>query len=124
MPQGSKKARGPLDENDKRRLVLKLVTQLRCAECGRLYDPQDFALIHRRQDVWVLSTRCRHCDEPCHVVVFMDLEAEAEPEPVTDLTPGELKVADQWSPITADDVLDMHALLCEFEGDFEELLED
>jgi hypothetical protein len=51
------------------------------------------------------------------------MRPEAEPEPVTDLMPEELKVAEQWSPITTDDVLDIHALLSEFEGDFEELFE-
>jgi hypothetical protein len=121
MEQGWMKAVGPRDEGEKRRLILKLIAQLRCMECGRLYDPHDFTLVHRRQDLWVLSTRCRNCDEPCHVVVFMELEEE--PEPVTDLTPKELEVAGQWPPITADDVLDMHALLSEFEGDFEELFE-
>lgn len=113
------KARGPLDENDKRRLVLKLVTQLRCVECGKLYDPRDFTLIHRWKDMWVLNARCRHCDEPCHVIVFMDLRAA--PEPVTDLTPEELEAEGEWLPITADDVLDMHTLLREFDGDIEAL---
>jgi hypothetical protein len=112
---------GPLDEGDKRRLVLELVAQLRCVECGRLYDPHDFTLIHRQEEVWVLSTRCRHCDEPCHVVVFMELEAETDP--ITDLLPEELEAATEWPPITADDVLDVHHLLSEFEGDMEALFE-
>lgn len=112
-------AGSPLDEDDERRLVLSLVTRLRCVECGRLYDPKDFAVVHRWQQVWVLSTRCRHCEEPCHVVVFMRLDAE--PEPVVDLTPEEIRAAEQWPPITADDVLDVHMLLKEFDGDLEAL---
>jgi hypothetical protein len=55
--QGGMKAKGPLSEGDKRRLVLKLVAQLRCVECGRTYEPGDFTLIHRWQDLWVLGTR-------------------------------------------------------------------
>lgn len=112
---------GPLEEGDKRRWILKLLSQIRCVECGQLYNPHDFTVVHRRKDLWVLSTRCQNCTQPCHVVIYM--RPEAEPELVTDLTPEELKVADQWSPITTDDVLDMHALLSEFEGDFEELLQ-
>ncbi len=110
-----------MDENEKRRMVSRLVTQLRCTECGRLYDPHDFALVQRRRDMWVLSTRCRSCDEPCHVVVFMRLDVESEP--ITDLTPEELEGADEWPPITADDVLDVHALLCECAEDFDALFE-
>jgi hypothetical protein len=121
MEQGWMKESGPLSEGDKRRLVLKLVTQLRCVECGRPYDRQDFTLIHNWQDMWVLSTRCRHCDEQVQVVILMRLDAE--PEPATDLSPDEIKTADQWPAITSDDVLDMHALLHEFDGDFDALFE-
>lgn len=109
----------PLDENDKRRLILKLVTQMRCVKCGQAYDPADLTLVHRWQDLWVLSTHCRHCGDPCHVIVFMRLDAE--PEPVIDLTPEECKSADKWPPITADDVLDIHTILQEFDGDLETL---
>lgn len=120
MEHGWPGAGTPLDDNDKRRLVSQLVRQLRCMACNRLYDPEDFTLVHRWQEVWVLSTRCRHCDELCHVVIFMQLGTE--PEPVMDLTPGEAQIAADRPPITADDVLDMHLLLHEFDGDFEELL--
>jgi hypothetical protein len=113
-------SRIPLDDNDKRHLLLRLITRLRCTECGRFYDPEDFALVHRWQDVWVLSTRCRHCDDLCHVVVFMHLDAD--PEPFLDLTPEESQSADEWPPITADDVLDMHALLQGLDGDLTGIL--
>jgi hypothetical protein len=49
------------------------------------------------------------------------MSLDAEPQPLTDLTPDELRNADDWPPITTDDVLDVHDLLREFEGDFEEL---
>jgi hypothetical protein len=121
MEQGWMKDPGSMSEGDKRRLVLKLVGQLRCVECGRLYDRQDFTLIHNWQDMWVLSTRCRHCDEPVQVVIFMRLDTE--PQPATDLMPEEIELAAQWPAITTDDVLDIHTLLHQFEGDFEALFE-
>lgn len=121
MDQGGMTAKEPLSENEKRRLVLRLIGQLSCAECGRRFDPHDFTLVHRWKDLWVLGTRCRHCNEASHVVVFMRLDAEVEP--VTDLTPDELEAAEEWSPITTDDVLDIHALLSEFDGDLQELFE-
>jgi hypothetical protein len=119
MEHDSTNPQVPPDENSKRRLVLRLLTRLRCSECGRLYDAEDFVLVHRWQDVWILSTRCRHCNDSCHVVVFMHLQAEAEP--IGDLTPDELGTVDEWPAITADDVLDVHALLQEFNGDFDKL---
>ncbi|MGC9332821.1 MAG: hypothetical protein ACP5JJ_01650 [Anaerolineae bacterium] len=108
----------PLDENDKRQLVLKLLGQLRCLACGQPYERQNFTLLHRWDDVWLLSSYCRHCDETSHVIILMRLDAD--PVPTTDLTPDEMGKAEDWSPITADDVLEIHALLDEFEGDFEE----
>ena len=115
---------GPLSEGDKRSLVLKLVARLRCVQCERKYDPTDFTLVHSWRDMWVLSTRCRHCNEPCHVVIFMRLDAEPAPEAelVTDLTPEELEDLDQRQPITFDDVLDVHVQLEECDGDLEVLL--
>jgi hypothetical protein len=108
----------PLDENDKRRLVLKLITQLRCLECGQPFERQNFTLLHRWDDVWLLSSYCQHCDESSHVIILMRLDAE--PAPANDLTPDELGKAEDWDPISSDDVLDIHTLLEEFEGDFEE----
>lgn len=119
MEHGRTSPQGPLDENEKRRLVLDLVTKLRCAACGKAYHTHDFVLVDRRPDVWVLGIQCRHCGGSAHVFVLMRLEAE--PEPLIDLTPEEIKIADQWPPISADDVLDMHVLLQECDGDIESL---
>ena len=116
------KAEAPLDDNEKRRLVLKLVSQLRCLECGRSHDQDDFDLVHCWDEVWVLRSRCHHCQGQGHIVVYMRLDAE--PGPVTDLTAEELTSVEQKPAISADDVLDMHLLLSNFDGDFEELLAD
>jgi hypothetical protein len=109
----------PLGEEEERQLIIQLVSQLRCVECGRLYDLEDFALVHRLEAMWVLSTRCRHCEELCHVVVYM--RPEVEPEPAIDLTPDEMIAAQGWQPISADDLLDVHTFLKEFDGNFEML---
>ena len=39
-----------------------------------------------------------------------------------DLTPEEVEIADLWSPVGVDDVLDMHILLEEFDGDLETVM--
>ena len=110
----------PLDENDKRQLVLKLISRLRCMECGQLYKREDLTLVHRWEEIWLLNATCPGCSHSSHIVIFMQLDAQREL--TTDLTPEELRHAGDWPPITADDILDVHALLEEFGGDFEELL--
>lgn len=113
------KAKLPLDENDKKQLVLKLISHLRCLECGRLYKRADLALVHRWEDVWLLTANCPECNKPSHIVIFMQLDAGGEL--ITDLTPEELPHVGDWPIITADDILDVHAFLEEFDGDFEGL---
>jgi hypothetical protein len=109
----------PLDDNEKRRLVFKLVSQLHCLDCGRAYGRDDFSLAHRGEDVWVLTSHCQHCQGRSHVVIFMHMDAA--PGTPSDLTTEEAGSVERLPAINADDVLDMHLLLSEFDGDFEEL---
>lgn len=113
------KITGPLDERDKHHLVLKLLTKLRCVTCGQPYTLRDFTMVDRRTDAWVLSSHCQHCGNSDHVIVVVSLGEQ--PEPVTDLTPEEGETSADWEPITSDDVLDIHAFMREFDGDFETL---
>jgi len=109
----------PLDDNDKRRLVFKVISQLHCLDCGQAYERGDFSLAHRWEDVWVLTSQCHHCHGRSHIVIFMHPNAATGPSCVQ--TAEEDRPAEQLPAISADDVLDMHLLLSEFEGDFEEL---
>jgi hypothetical protein len=52
------------------------------------------------------------------------IQPEQEPEQLVDLTREEIEVADDWPPITAEDVMDMHALLKDYDGDLESLLHE
>jgi hypothetical protein len=112
-------AANPLGDNDKRRLILEMLMQLKCASCRESYSPQDFVFLGQHKDVWVLGSRCRHCGASGHVLVV--LQGATKLESVTDLTTEEMRAADEWSPITTDDVLDVHAIMQEFDGDFEAL---
>jgi hypothetical protein len=107
----------PLDDNEKRRLVFKLIGQLHCLDCGQPYNRDDFSLAHRHDDVWVLSSQCHHCSGRSHVIIFMHVDAA--PDPGLDLTPEEASSVERLPAISTDDVLDVHLFLSEFDGDFE-----
>jgi len=109
----------PVDENERRQQVLKLIGKMRCQSCGRRYRHQSFTLVQKWPDSWVLKTRCRHCEADSHVIVFMQLDAN--PDYPTDLCADEMEVANDWAPISSDDVLDIHTFLGAFEGGFEEI---
>jgi hypothetical protein len=115
MGHGGMRARGPLGEEDKRRLVLKLVARLRCPECGLSYDSHDFILVDRQPDAWVLGVQCRQCGASSHILIVMDLRSGI------DLSAEEHRISDEWPPITGDDVLDVHEILEEFDGDLDDL---
>lgn len=115
MEQTERKATGPLDESDKHRLILKLVMQLRCAVCGEPYNPHDWTLVNQQQNEWVLGIRCRRCTTMSCVVIL--LRPEPKPEPIHDLTPEEIQIANEWPPISRDDVLDLHEFLEGYQGD-------
>jgi hypothetical protein len=113
------KVTGPLDERDKHRLVLKLLTKLRCLTCGQPYNLRDFTMVDRKKDTWVLSSQCQHCGHSGHVVAVVSLDGKLEPS--TDLTPEETEDLAELPAITTDDVLDIYAFMQEFDGDFETL---
>jgi hypothetical protein len=108
-------AANPLDENRAHHHILKLLSGLQCAECGARFSPHSFVLVHRWQDSWVLRTDCESCDTSSLVVVAM-VDA-TEPEAMVDLSSEEVEETATRSPITSDDVLDMHLFLQELEGD-------
>ena len=111
------KASLPQDDNEKHRMILQLINNLRCVECGRLYDAEDFALLRRRENVWLLSARCRHCNELCQVVILLPTAEETEIS--SELSIEEAKTIADLPPISSDDVLDLHLFMQDFDGDFE-----
>jgi hypothetical protein len=100
---------GSMGDNERRRLVLTLLTRLQCAECEQTYHAHDFTVMHRESDVWMLEAHCRNCGDTAHVVVAIQVDHQAEP--VSELTPEEVVSFGDFPPISVDDVLDMHLLL-------------
>ncbi len=109
----------PPEERDKHRIVLKLLSMLQCPKCGQSYNLRDFTLVDRKTETWVLSSHCRGCDNSGYVIVALPSGKQAEL--MTDQTVEEREASADWAPINADDVLDMHAFMEEFDGDFETL---
>lgn len=108
---------GPADDNETRRIVLKLLARLRCSECGTPFELHDFVLQHHDKDTWMLAVECRQCSESTHVVIAVQYEPAA-PEAANELTVDEVQTLASRPPITTDDLLDMHEFLQEFDGDF------
>lgn len=99
-----------------------LRTQLaafRCASCGRAYEAGHIRVLAQRDELFFVDLACVGCRSAAVAIVTVELEGEE-----AQLEIGELAEAAGFAaspPVSADDVLEMHAFLRHFDGDFRRL---
>lgn len=88
-----------------------------CSHCHHPHSLEDFRVVGRNGNLWVLTIHCSACESQAFVAAVVgDQGADiAEAEAGDDVFES---VADEPSPVTVDDVLDMHEFLDAFDGDF------
>ncbi len=101
--------------------VKELMATVTCAVCGRRYDPGNIRILYHEQDLWFVSVVCQACNTKSLVAALIK-EGSGSPV-VTDLTDEEMARFMEGFPVSADDALDVHAFLEEFDGDFAGLFE-
>jgi len=98
-------------------LIKKLMTSIKCGVCGYSYVVDNIDVLSHHQDLWFVSAICPTCHTRCLMAAIVKEEVS---EVITDLTEAEVdKLKD--SKLTADEVLDMHDFLKNFDGDFSRL---
>lgn len=102
-----------MDEN----LIRRLIATIKCGKCGLNYHVDDVKIIQQNDDMWFLKVYCPSCDTKSMVAALI----KKEPEAVSDLTDAEVAEFQSLGVVAADDVLDMHRFLDEFDGDFTRL---
>ena len=95
--------------------IRHLVANVQCVACGERYARNDIYVLGHHEDVWVSAVVCSHCGT--QGLVFATLRSEEEFQ--VQAEPG---TAQPLPPLTIDDVLDMHALLRDHDGDLLTLL--
>lgn len=105
-----------------RQLLLTAVS--RCSECHRDYNLTDFAVIGRRDHLWMVTVICEGCRSQGFITAIVEDSGVERPGAtplsapiVSDLSPEEERRASAPS-VTSHDVLDLHEFLREFDGDF------
>ena len=96
-----------------------------CAACGQAYGQGHIRLIAQREELYFVDLSCDRCGSQAVAIVTIQIDGET-----ATLDTGELVRAQQsepdaapdGQPISADDVLDAHALLDDFEGDVHQLI--
>ena len=100
-------------------LIRRLVTSIKCGVCGQHYEVSSIDVLSYHEGLWFLRAICLACRTQCLMMAVVK-EGKA-PEVITDLTEVELDRFKNMGIITSDDVLDMHSLLKDFNGDFLQL---
>jgi len=100
-------------------LILKLMASIKCGICGQCYEVDNISVLGHQQDLWFLSAFCSACHTRCLVAAIV--EEGRVPKVITDLTEAELERFRNVDTLTADEVLDMHHFLKDFDGDFSRL---
>jgi len=106
---------------EKRELVKHLIASIPCAVCQHPYEPDDVHIVDHRGEIWVMAVKCDHCGT--QGLVFAMIQEEEEPEMVSELASQERARFREMPRIDADDLLDVHEFLRDFDGDFVSLFE-
>ena len=101
------------------RLIRSLMTNIRCGVCGEHYEGENVRILGHYTDLWFLSVYCPGCHSQGLVAAV--LNEGRQPELVIDLTDEEYAKFSEMAAVDADDVLDLHDFLKEFDGDFSRL---
>ena len=103
----------------KENVIKQVMASLKCDVCQQRYEPDNVTVLGHQEDLWFLKVFCSACHNQSLVAVVIK-EGKA-PEVVTDLTEAELDKFKNAVGLTADEVLDMHNFLKDFDGDFSRL---
>jgi uncharacterized Zn finger protein len=100
--------------------VRQLLENIKCVVCSAPYDEDDVAIMGQQEELWMLMVSCHQCGT--QGIILAMVKEEEQVELVIDLTPEESERVRNLPAISGDDVLAVHRLLRDFEGDFTELL--
>lgn len=99
------------------------LTSFGCAACGQPYESGRIRLLAERDGLFFVDLGCTHCGTQAVAIVTIEVDEDDVPraEPGERFESGHVR-ADAAPAVTTDDVLSMHALLSDFEGDVPTLL--
>lgn len=101
------------------RLLKQLISSFRCHVCRQGYDRDHVRLAARQEQLWIVSVRCSLCRN--QQVFWVALKDNGDESILRDVSQAEDEAFAVREPVSADEVLDMHEFLRDFNGDFQRL---
>lgn len=100
--------------------IRHLVANVQCVSCGERYGRSDIYVLGHHDDIWVSAVVCSRCGT--QGLVFATVRGEGQLEVAWSAEREEIAAFEDLPALSIDDVLDMHALLKNFDGDMDDLL--
>jgi hypothetical protein len=97
-------------------VIKRLIASIKCGACGQHYEEDNIEIIEHSEELWFMRVFCSSCHVKCLVAAIIREDDKAEV--ITDLTEAELDRFKDLDEVRADDILDMHNFLKNFDGDF------
>jgi hypothetical protein len=123
-----------MDTSEKQIKRIVLDRMERCSVCHRGFEPDDVHVLSRKSDMWMLMVSCGECQARNFVAaVIGDGDAEEAQLALRRLGEEHIRArvdiepeveGEVGEPISVDDVLEIHAFLQGFDGDFQSLFRD
>jgi hypothetical protein len=96
-----------------------------CAACGEAYGQGHIRLIAQREELFFVDLSCDHCGSQAVAIVTIQIDGDTATVEGGELVRVEETHPDaghDGPPVSADDVLDVHDLLNDFQGDVHQLI--
>lgn len=103
-------------------ILKQLVSTFRCHVCHRGFDREHVRVAGRHEQLWIVSVRCGTCRK--QQVFRIALKDNQEQTFLRDVNEMEAEQFAAMSPVSCDDVLDIHQFLDSFNGDFMSMFDD
>ena len=97
-------------------IIKKLMSSVKCAVCGQHYEADSIKILGHKEGLWLLGVSCLVCHTQCLAAAV--IEEDTTSKIITDLTEAEQGKFRSMDRLNANDVLDMHNFLENFNGDF------
>ena len=100
-------------------IIKKLMSAVKCSSCGKFYEVDNVEVLGHHESLWFLSVFCPKCRSQYLIAAVVSEEKAIEV--ISDLTEAELGKFKDAGELTADEMLDMHSFLKDFDGNFSRL---
>jgi uncharacterized Zn finger protein len=112
-----------MDRQQLQELIRSIRALMRCPNCGSSYHTSSIRVLEEADMACLIHLECSRCGMPVLATIVARTERIEQPKIITGIKEKDLDQRDKLSPLTVDDVLNMHQFLQNFDGDFESLLE-